>query len=106
MGDRAVRSGASRRLARFELAPPRPNPFRAGAHIRYALPVDSPVSLEVFAVSGQHVRTLVRGNMPAGPHEVAWDGADDRGRRASAGIYLYRLRASSFEATQRLVMIP
>jgi len=91
---------------RFELAPPRPNPFRAGAHIGYALPVDSPVSLEVFAVSGQHVRTLVRGNMPAGPHEVAWDGADDRGRRVSAGIYLYRLRASSFEATQRLVMIP
>ena len=92
--------------ARFELALPRPNPFRAGAHIGYALPVDSPVSLEVFSVSGQHVRTLVRGNVLAGPHQVTWDGADDRGRRVSAGIYLYRLRASSFEATRRLVMIP
>jgi hypothetical protein len=68
---------------RFALAPPRPNPFRAGAHIGYALPVDSPVSLEVFAVSGQHVRTLVRGEHACGPARgrMGW-----RGRPRTTGI--------------------
>ena len=42
----------------------------------------------------------------AGGHSVPWDGADDRGRRLSAGIYLFRMRAGSFIGTRRLVLAP
>ncbi len=88
----------------FALRAAVPNPSSAGTHIVFDLPVETPVSLEVFDVSGRLVRTLVRESMPAGGHEVSWDGADESGRRVSAGVYLYRLRAGEFEATRRLVV--
>lgn len=63
------------------------------------------MSLEVFEVTGRLVRTLVGERLPAGAHEISWDRADNSGQGVAAGVYLYRLRARSFEATGRLVMI-
>jgi flagellar hook assembly protein FlgD len=63
------------------------------------------VSLEVFDVAGRLVRTLVHRELPAGSHDVFWNASADTGGRVSAGVYLYRLRAGGFTASQRLVVL-
>jgi len=42
----------------------------------------------------------------AGAHSATWDGADNQGRRLPAGMYLCKLRAGSFESTQRMLLLP
>lgn len=68
-----------------------PNPFNPSTTIRYQLAESGDVSLKVYNVSGQLVRTLVDGHKAAGDFEAVWDGRDDAGRMVSSGKYMYQL---------------
>ena len=46
--------------------------------------------LAVYGLDGRRLRTLVDGELPAGPHEALWDGCDDAGRPLASGTYLAR----------------
>lgn len=83
----------------------RPNPFNPATMIEYELSRDEPVRLDVFNVGGRRVATLVDRMQTAGSHRVTWSGRDDRGVPAASGVYLYRLRTSSHEATRRMVLV-
>jgi hypothetical protein len=82
-----------------------PNPFGKATQIRYQLPDQTRVSLKIYNVAGQLVRTLVSSFQPAGEHAVQWDGRDDRKQTMSAGVYLYRLEAGQQRLTRKLVML-
>jgi hypothetical protein len=83
-----------------------PNPFRSVSTIQYALPSAEHVLLEVFDVVGRRVATLVDGAVEAGYHSVVWDGRGTAGRAdLASGVYIYRLRAGAFTATQRAVLV-
>jgi flagellar hook assembly protein FlgD len=69
------------------------------------LPSTGSVELEVFNVRGQLVRTLVAEVKEAGQHAFTWDGRDASGRRVSAGSYLVRLRAGTYELTRRVIHV-
>lgn len=68
-----------------------PNPFNPSTQIVYNLPEAGEVSLVIYSLLGQEVRTLVHKSQGAGTHRVTWDGTDDGGRSVSSGVYLYRL---------------
>ena len=51
------------------------------------------------------MRTLVRGSLQAGPHEVVWDGTDDGGRAVASGVYLYRLDSGAVHEAQRMTLV-
>jgi len=89
----------------FELEQNYPNPFNPETTIRYYLPKDAVVSLEVYNVLGQRLRALVEGFRPAGSHKVVWDGMDDRGNPMSTGIYFYKLRAGDVVLTRKMVLV-
>ena len=89
----------------FLLEPSRPNPMRSATTIRYQLPKASPVSLKLYNVLGQLVRTLDEGQRPAGSHTVRWDGRDQQGKQVSAGIYLFQLTTPFHTATNRVTVI-
>ncbi|MFO7312822.1 DUF5666 domain-containing protein [Rhodothermus marinus] len=93
--------------ATFELAPSYPNPFRQQTTIRFTLggTAPQPVTLEVYNVLGQRVRTLVQGMLSPGRHEVIWDATDDAGRPAASGLYLYRLRVGNQVQTRSMVLM-
>ncbi|MEZ5064696.1 MAG: proprotein convertase P-domain-containing protein [bacterium] len=92
--------------ATFSLEAASPNPFGASTAIRFAVPgTGADVSLEVFDIAGRHVRTLTEGFLPAGGHSATWDGRDEAGRRASAGIYFYRLESREYSATRKVVLL-
>jgi hypothetical protein len=82
-----------------------PNPFNPETTIGFALPERSLVTLAVYDVLGQQVRVLVSRALPAGQHQVVWDGRDELGRPVSSGVYMYRLQAGAFSQLKRMVMI-
>ncbi|MCK5052230.1 MAG: T9SS type A sorting domain-containing protein [Candidatus Cloacimonetes bacterium] len=64
-----------------------PNPFNPSTNIKFSLKTDSKVSLMIYNIRGQKVRTLVNDNLQAGHHSVVWDGRDDSGKSVSSGVY-------------------
>lgn len=87
------------------LRPGRPNPFRARTTIRFEIPVESNVALEVFDPRGQLVRTLARGPLSAGSHEVIWDGRTDAGHHVPPGVYFCRMVTPGFSATRKMIKV-
>src|SRR5262249_59251371 len=69
----------------------RPNPFHYSTEIAFRLAQSGHATLRIYDVAGQGGRTLVDGEMNAGPHTVGWDGRDAPGATAPAGGYFYPL---------------
>jgi len=82
-----------------------PNPFNPETVIRYDLPTESDVVLEVFDLVGQRVRVLVADALSAGAHQVVWDGRNEAGESVSSGLYLYRLRVGRFAQVRSMMLL-
>jgi len=91
--------------AAFKLEGNFPNPFNPKTTIRFSLPETAQAELSVYDVEGRLVRALQAGRLEAGTHAIDWDGRDEAGREAAAGVYLYRLTAGEYEATERMVLL-
>lgn len=83
----------------------RPNPFRAGATIRYATPVSGAVRLQIFRPDGSLVRTLLDGEALAPTGVVTWDGTDARGIDVPDGVYFYRMSGEGFARSGKVVRL-
>jgi hypothetical protein len=89
----------------FRLDPSYPNPSNPATTISFELARACHVRLVLYNMLGQIVATLTSGYYDAGPQQVEWTGTDDNGHMVSSGVYLYRLEAGDFVATQKLVLI-
>lgn len=86
----------------FALSQNYPNPFNPTTSIKFQVAQDAKVSLVVYDMLGQRVRTLVDGIQEAGFYTVRWDGSNDFGSKVASGIYIYRLQAGSFVSTMKM----
>ena len=77
-----------------------PNPFNPQTRISYSLPREMEASLVVYDLRGRIVEELVGGRIPAGTHQVSFNGSD-----LSAGVYLVRLQTEDGGHTRRIVLI-
>ena len=93
------------RPTELTLAPGMPNPFRAGTQLHFGLPRTGAVELQVFDAAGRLVRTLLRGEVPAGRHSVSWAGDDAAGRHVASGLYYYRLRTPDAMLQRTVVLL-
>jgi hypothetical protein len=82
-----------------------PNPFNPETTINYNLASSSDVTLQIYNVVGQVVKTLVAERQNAGRYQVRWNGTDDRGMSVSSGIYFYSIRAGKFEDVRKLMLL-
>jgi 5'-nucleotidase / UDP-sugar diphosphatase len=89
----------------FELKQNYPNPFNPSTNIEFTLPVSSVVTLEVFNIMGQRVRTLVNEPLQAGVHQVVWNSCGDDGQRVASGVYFYRIQADQLASTRKMVLL-
>lgn len=89
----------------FTLPPNYPNPFNAGTWISFALQRDSDVELRILDVQGRTVRTLIRGDVTVGRHQIRWDGTADSGMSVPTGVYFARLTAENQTRIQKLVYV-
>jgi hypothetical protein len=83
-----------------------PNPFNPSTSIEFTVRERTRVSLKVYDVSGQLVRTLLEAERAPGEvHRMTWDGRNDAGQAVSSGVYFYRLVASDFTQTKKMVLL-
>lgn len=82
-----------------------PNPFRPSVSLRFSIPVAGSVSVSVVDAMGREVKRVADGWMPAGAHEMKWDGRDERGSRVPAGVYFLRAAIGASVTTQRVVLL-
>ncbi len=103
-------SGSPVNAARLDFESFFPNPARIGSHrIRFSLPaLDNAYALKVYSASGSLVAILWQGKAQrTGWQTITWDGRDGKGRRASPGVYFYRLVsvADGGSVTQKAVLV-
>ena len=89
----------------FELAQNYPNPFNPSTSLRYTIPQNADVRLEIFNVLGQLVKVLVNEPQNAGVKTVVWDGTNALGNRVASGVYLYKLTAGNFVQTRKMILL-
>ncbi len=89
----------------FHLAQNYPNPFNPTTRISYQLPRDTRVTLKVYNLKGEEVRTLVDGYRIAGRYEVEWNAQNNVGGRVASGVYLYRLQGDGVSEVRRMVLL-
>ena len=89
----------------FKLSQNSPNPSSGRTRIDYQLPQTAGVSLVIYNILGQEVRRYNLGSQQPGYYSVDWDGRDENGRTAVAGVYLYRLQAGGDKAIRRMMVL-
>jgi len=82
-----------------------PNPFNPSTTIKFDLKDKGLVTLKIYNVAGQLVRTLVNEVRPAGAYTEPWNGLNDRGSEVASGIYFYKMETKGFTATKKMVML-
>jgi hypothetical protein len=82
-----------------------PNPFYSQTIIRYTLPKDCRVKLEIYNASGVLVRTLSAGVKKAGFYRIKWNGYDEKGEKVPKGIYFYLIQSDEFQIIKKMIKI-
>jgi len=101
------RAGAASLPKSSGLAQNSPNPFNPSTTISFTV-AEGPavhVSLKVYDLRGNLVRTLVNEVRDAGTYNVFWDGTNESGRNVSSGVYFYRMQAGDFNQTRKMVLL-
>jgi len=89
----------------YELLSNYPNPFNARTNIAFTLPAASDLTLDVYNIAGQHIKSLADGYFGSGEHTVTWDSRDDYGNEVATGVYFYRLRAGDIQKSHKMTLI-
>ncbi len=89
----------------FELSQNYPNPFNPTTNISYSLEKSQKITLAIYNVLGQKVRTLVSGQQVAGTHTLSWNGRNDLGLTVPSGIYFYSLKGAGRVLTKKMILI-
>jgi len=89
-----------------------PNPFKLsgssrgiGTTISYSLKNSSFVSIDIYNILGQKVKTLVNENVSAGKHLTTWSGRDNSNNKVSSGIYFYKMTTNNYQKTSKMLLI-
>ena len=82
-----------------------PNPANPSTTISFSIKDQEKVSLKIYSVNGQLVRTLVDKNLGRGKYSIEWDGRDNWGNIVTSGIYFYKFIAGDYSSTKKIVII-
>jgi hypothetical protein len=82
-----------------------PNPFNPTTQIKYDLPEDASVTINIYDLMGRSIKSLVNSNQSAGYRSIQWKGTNNLGEQVSAGIYLYMIQAGDFRQTKKMVLL-
>lgn len=82
-----------------------PNPFNPTTAVRFQVPKTSDVTVKIYDMLGQEVRTLFAGEVLRGTYTVDWDGLNNAGVQMSSGTYVYRMVAGDFVQSKKMVLL-
>ncbi len=90
---------------KFSLYQNYPNPFNPSTTIKYSLPEASYVSLKIYNSLGEEVKTLFEGYSSSGIYKLEWDGKNNKHKKVSSGLYLYRLATNNKIKTKKMILL-
>jgi hypothetical protein len=82
-----------------------PNPFNPETSIAFSTKENGPVSIDIYNVRGQKVRSLLNENKEAGNHTVVWNGKDDNGKNVASGVFFYRMKSGKYSSTKKMILM-
>ena len=82
-----------------------PNPFNPVTQIDFSIATASRVTIEVFNLKGQLVRSLADEEMDSGHHTVQWTGDDDNGKPVGSGVFFYRMKTGDYTSTKKMLLL-
>ena len=92
-------------VATTELKNNYPNPFNPVTNIAFSLSEPGHVTLEVYNIKGEKVRTLINEVLPANNHVVTWNGMDDNNKSVASGVYFYKMKAEKYASTKKMILM-
>jgi len=97
--------GVEEKLPEQILLSATPSLFSSQTSIEYTLPTQQNISLDVYDVLGNHIKTLSSGEFPAGKNSVVWDGNDEVGNLVASGMYFCVLKTNDGEVVEKLTLL-
>jgi hypothetical protein len=89
----------------FKLSQNFPNPFNPETTIRYQLPEETRITLEIFDILGRRVKTLLDNKYrEAGYHQISWDGLNQNKHAVASGIYLLNFKSEIYNKVIKMVL--
>jgi len=88
----------------FDLKQNYPNPFNPSARIDYMLAKHNHVTITIYNLLGQKVKTLFDGSKPAGDYSITWDGTAGDNHQVASGIYFYKLDTGEYVRSKRMML--
>ncbi len=89
----------------FDLKQNYPNPFNPTTTIKYDLPVEQNVKLNIYNILGAKVKTLVNTAKKAGRYSVLWNGTNDYGSKVASGMYIYSIQTKEFKKSAKMLLV-
>jgi hypothetical protein len=89
----------------YALAQNYPNPFNPVTEIKFKIPKNSFVSLKIYNLLGQEIRSLINENKTPGIYRISWDGRDRYGQLVKSGVYFYHLKSENFSQIKKMIYV-
>jgi len=82
-----------------------PNPFNPSTSISFSLKEKSSVTISIYNIKGELVKTLLKKELASGKHSVTWDGKNNHNKSVSAGIYLLKMNTKDYHSMRKMIML-
>jgi hypothetical protein len=82
-----------------------PNPFNPSTTIEFKIPKEKYLTLVIYNILGEQIRSLFAGNMASGSHRIIWDAKSDLGGNVSSGIYFYQIKTDDFVEIKKMILL-
>ncbi|HSD63108.1 MAG TPA: FlgD immunoglobulin-like domain containing protein, partial [Ignavibacteriaceae bacterium] len=89
----------------FALSQNYPNPFNPSTSIRYDIPVQSDVTINIYDGLGRLIRTLIDGVKEPGKYTLTWDGRNNYNQSVASGFYICKIKAGKFINIKKMLML-
>ncbi|MBE76431.1 MAG: hypothetical protein CMG41_01655 [Candidatus Marinimicrobia bacterium] len=89
----------------YRLSDAYPNPFNPMTKFNYEVPNTEHVSIDIYNLTGRHIKSLVNSIQNPGYKTVQWNATNDRNEPVSGGLYLYTIESGDFKQTKKMLLL-
>jgi hypothetical protein len=89
----------------YQLSQNYPNPFNPSTKINFTLPMNKNITMKVYDILGNEIKTLVNGDVAKGSYEVTWDGTNNFNQPVASGTYITVLKYGNFTKSIKMSLV-
>ena len=82
-----------------------PNPFNLTTKIKYFISKNSFVSINIYNLKGENIKSLVNSYKPRGSHSIYWDATNKFGGTLSTGMYIYTIQVDNYKEVKKMILV-